>query len=61
MSIGILQSFTIEWDLLYHIDKSRFKLKVTISDIRHRSSLDICAGWSRKVIDALGFILETDQ
>jgi hypothetical protein len=53
MSIGILRSLVTEWALLHHIDKSRFKLKVTISVIRHRPSLDISTGRSRKVIDAL--------
>jgi hypothetical protein len=51
-SIGIIWSFGTERALLHHIDKSRFKLNVTISDI-HWPGLDISTGWSRKVIDAL--------
>jgi hypothetical protein len=46
MSIGILRSFATEWDLLHHIDKFWFKLKVTISNIHLRPSLDALAGIS---------------
>jgi hypothetical protein len=39
MSIGILQSFTIEWALLHHIDNFMFKLKVILALDRAEKSL----------------------
>jgi hypothetical protein len=46
MSISILRGLAAEWALLHHVDESRFKFEVVVSDVRFQTSPNVGTGRS---------------